>query len=236
MPPKRDRELVWVPDAFLECDECRGDVQADHDVVDIVGAEKVRARLPVERCGTCGRRCCFLGNLDALLDELDWEPSDIEHLIRKGRRLDTYIWLGPSHGLVPWEEYRALLEAAQAHAEANPEPPPSHELVGSLPLRGEVWQLASRAADWIQDSEGEPTLSFIALVVNDHGLIRQSNLKAATPHEVNELAELLCRATTQAHLEDGAFRPEAVVVEDPRIANALAKSLSPANIVVRAGQ
>jgi hypothetical protein len=193
--------------------------------------QTVALRLSLGVCADDRTYLADLPLLEEVLAEADYTPADVLGFAVNDEPVQAEVWLGTGLGAIPWEMYKA---GAAAGSQWHEQPLPTTQELRALPQVHEAWTLAQGAGGYVVDDRGQPTLSYVALLTTQAGLVRSVSLGNRPPSQ-KELRELIAKGCTAAPNDLPAVRPEVVVVDDPFVAEQLTEALQDWGIRAEAG-
>ena len=230
--PSPSHRLLWLQNPTRRCPD--SDTPAFYqDAILQLYFEEQTAALRVS-LGICADEQTYLAELPLLeevLAEAEYAPADVLGFAVDGQSVQTEVWLGTSLGAIPWDMYTAGTEAG---SEWRDKPLPTLQELRALPQVREVWMLAQAAGGYYLDEQGQPILSYLALLTTQAGLVRSVILGNQPPGQ-NELRELIAKGCATPPNDLPAVRPKVVVVADPFVAEQLTEALQDLDIRGEAG-
>lgn len=202
-------DLVWVMGDVDDCLFCGHDLHRLYAPIRMPEVYQQPVAFELYQCAHCRCRYGWLDELMAFLVEAEIDLQQLGTFQQHKTRLRTGV-LVEGQGMLPWEEFSTMLDAARKQAEADQQPVHPAE-VQVLGVEQEAWEMNQRVLQWVSMGEEEPVMAFIALVTDAQGSIRHHQVFMAAPPTPDALANLVFRAAvTPSAVTGHAARPLAL--------------------------
>ena len=225
--------FVWLNKPVSDCLTCGGKIHVDE--VQLVLRGTLHEAVFSGHFGRCIQCRCWYGllkHMDEMLSEIGWKSHDIEELYINEKQLTIGAWLGPNIGLMSWKE---LMLNVDKYKPDPTSPPPDVATVRALDLLPENWEIGISVGDWVAETEGDPELSYVAVVVDGLGIVRHFLMQAGEPQRTDQLVELIFEAAIRPRAEVAPGRPQMLYLKNETMADVLAKRLAEVDIQVEVG-
>lgn len=213
MRPLSLPDLLWLPEKIDRCILSGKPVSWRKTKLKLVADEPVTMHLPVGNVsGESRPRYGFVEDLVMVLMERDLLDSNPTGITERGRPLSSAVMVGED--FVPLADF---LEDIRETIEADV---PDATEVKSWPQLDEEWEVAWRAAMWVDSPDGPQPASMV-IIVAESLLMRASTLIEGFDPHADDVYSLLLRAAAGSMTNSVKGRPRRLVVPDSKLAAAL---------------
>lgn len=234
-PDPRSPDLIWMMGDLHDCLLCGHTLFELDESLTLVGLSTSPIPFELYQCEQC--RCRY-GWLEELMEVL-LASGDAFHRLEAFAHRRTRFRAGvqmEGHGVMPWDEFAQMLQAARKQAEADEVPVPP-EAVCALGVEQEAWELNHRVLQWVHTGDEDPVLAYVALVVDQQGLIRHYRVVTGAPPSPEVLGEVIYRAAVSpSPVTDHTARPLSVQVPPALNSPALRDRLAAVGIALEVAE